>query len=257
MPALTLFVPCYVDWLAPGAAIAAVHVLERLGHEVEYRPSVLCCGQPLTNAGAGEPGDRVTARWFQEMRDATTVVVLSSSCTTHVWHQAQHMCGPTESSLRVFEFCQFLDDTHAHVHFGHLERTVCLHSACHGLREGSIDRHARRVLERIEGLNVVQTERADECCGFGGTFSVSFPDLSVRMGDDRISEIVHTGATEVTATDASCLLHLRGIAEARGARLAFRHVAELLDEALTAGAATTRRSEVAAGPTSPRPAPTP
>lgn len=247
LTALTLFVPCYVDWLAPQAAVAAVRVLERLGHEVAYRPSVLCCGQPLTNAGAGEAGDRVSARWFQGMTDATTVVVLSSSCTTHLWHQAQHTYGP-RSSPRVHEFCQFLDDAHPHVQFGRLQRTVCLHSACHGLREGDIDRHARSVLERIAGLTLVQTERADECCGFGGTFSVSFPDISVRMGEDRISEILRTGASEVTATDASCLLHLRGIAEARGARLTFRHIAELLDEAMSTPASASHPSAGAAVP---------
>ncbi|MBI4540100.1 MAG: (Fe-S)-binding protein [Gemmatimonadetes bacterium] len=228
---VTLFVPCYVDWLAPQAAIAAVHVLERLGHRVDYRPEVVCCGQPLTNSGCGAQGERVAGRWFAGMDGAGVVVILSSSCAAQLWHAARHLAPTAPQPPRIYEFCQFIGRFHSAIRLGRLRRTVCLHSACHGLREGDIDRHAREVLAHIEELRVVQAERADECCGFGGTFSVSFPEISVRMGEDRIAEILRTGATEVVATDLSCLLHLRGIARARGASLAFRHVAELVDQA--------------------------
>lgn len=231
MASITLFVPCYVDWLAPAAAIAATRALERLGHRVDYRPHVVCCGQPLTNSGCAARGDRVARRWFERMAGEETVIVLSSSCTAQLWHAAARLGLPQARRPAVYEFCQFLARFHPETRFGRLQRTVCLHSACHGLREGDIDRQARAVLARIDGLRIVQAQRADECCGFGGTFSVSFPDLSVRMGEDRITEILRTGAVEVTATDLSCLLHLRGIAEAQRAPLAFRHIAELVDEA--------------------------
>lgn len=234
MSAVTLFVPCYVDWLAPSAGVAAVRLLERLGHAVAYRPEALCCGQPLTNAGCGAGGERIARRWLRGMEGAGDVVVLSSSC----WSQLRRIAGAGEDGEgtgggpRIHEFCRFVDRRHPDRSMGRLERVVCLHGACHGLREGGIDDHARRLLSRVERLRVVRAEREDECCGFGGTFSISFPDVSVRMGEDRLDEIEATGAEEVTATDASCLLHLRGISAARGRRLPFRHVAEVLEEAL-------------------------
>lgn len=231
---VTLFVPCYVDWLAPAAAIAAVHVLERLGYRVDYRPGVVCCGQPLTNSGCARSGDRVARRWFAGMAGAGALVVLSSSCATHLWHAAQRLRVPESRRPQIYEFCEFIARFHGDRPLGRLQRTVCLHSACHGLRDGSIDRHARQVLRSIAGLTVVQAERADECCGFGGTFSVTFPNLSVRMAEDRIDAILRTGAAEVVATDLSCLIHLRGAAEARAAPLAFRHIAEIVAEATSA-----------------------
>ena len=114
-----------------------------------------------------------------------------------------------------------------------LERRVCLHSSCHGLRDSAADRQARALLATVAGLEVRTAERADECCGFGGDFAVQFPALSVRMGDDRLREIRDTGAAEVVATDLSCLLHLEAIDRAGGGGvLRFRHIAELYREAL-------------------------
>jgi L-lactate dehydrogenase complex protein LldE len=258
---VTLFVPCYVDQLRPQAGVAAVELLERLGHRVEVRPDVVCCGQPFTNSGAAGQGAALARRWYEEMAPARAVVVLSSSCTVQLRHARRDAEAATGAAGRgaawrggpagaapapgsdpagapeVFELCEFLDARHPGGALGRLERSVCLHSSCHGLRDSDADRHARALLGRVAGLHVLRPRRPDECCGFGGTFSVSFAALSVRMGEDRLNDILSTGAREVIATDLSCLLHLEGIAAARGERLAFRHIGEILREALGEGAA--------------------
>ena len=227
---LTLFVPCYVDYLHPQAGIAAVHLLESLGHEVRVRTQAVCCGQPLSNSGCQRQGSDVTQAWFRSHEDAGTVVVLSSSCTVHLTHNR-----PAGHDLAVVEICEFLFD-HAEDISGHLETTVCLHSACHGLRGTGSDHAAKHLLSRIDGLSVVQAERAEECCGFGGTFSASFVNLSIAMGRDRLREIDRAGTRELVATDLSCLIHLRGIAVAQGGSMAIRHVVEVLHQAMNPGA---------------------
>lgn len=238
---IVLFVPCYVDALRPAAGIAAVGLLERLGHAVEVMPDVVCCGQPFGNSGQAEEAERLERRWYERMAGSRAVVVLSSSCTVHLRHApaARRAGGESTSAAdtadpapQVLELCEFLDSRHPERAFGRLERAVVLHSACHGLRDSDADAHARAVLGRIEGLALRRPSRCDECCGFGGTFSVSFPTLSVRMGEDRLSDLLATGAREIVATDLSCLLHLEGIAAARGDSVSFRHVSELLSEAL-------------------------
>ncbi|MEE9218295.1 MAG: (Fe-S)-binding protein [Acidobacteriota bacterium] len=255
---VTLFVPCFVDQLRPRAGIAAVELLERLGHDVRVRPEVICCGQPFSNSGSEPEAQALARRWYAGMASEQTVVVLSSSCTVQLLHarrgwasgsegrsvnagssgsaQARSANGCSAEALgtgpRVLEFCEFLDTRHPDTDFGRLERSICLHSSCHGLRDSDSDRHARAVLGRVAGLEVLRPGRPDECCGFGGTFATSFADLSVRMGRDRLSDILGTGAREVVATDLSCLLHLEGVARAGAEPLDFRHIAELLREAV-------------------------
>lgn len=225
---LTLFVPCYVDYLHPQAGFAAVRLLESLGHEVAVQDATICCGQPLTNSGSKDAGAGATSAWYRAMRDAGTVVVLSSSCTVHLsGHRPPHA-----ARVPVIEVCEFLRDHHGEQLDGHLEARVCLHSACHGLRGTGSNRAAIGLLSRVGGLTTVQARRNNECCGFGGTFSTSFPRLSIAMGRDRIREIEQLEVHEVVATDLSCLLHLRGIARAGGTDLRIRHVVEVLDAAM-------------------------
>lgn len=229
---LTLFVPCYVDYLHPQAGFAAVRLLEALGHEVSVQDRAICCGQPLTNSGSQRQGEQATAAWYHAMRNAQTVVVLSSSCTVHL---TEHR-PPDMAEVPVTEICEFLAEHHSDQISGHLEARLCLHAACHGLRASGSHRAATQLLSRLDGLEVVQAQRHDECCGFGGTFSTSFPRLSIAMGRDRLTEIEQVGAAELVATDISCLLHLQGIARAQGTPLRIRHIVEVLDTAMHGGA---------------------
>ncbi len=223
--AVTLFVPCYVDYLHPQAGRAAVHLLEFLGHEVRVQDRATCCGQPLTNSGADKEGEAVTRAWYRAMEGAAAVVVLSASCTSHLKHHR------TPQDIEIVEICEFLTRHHGDRTWGNLDGTVCLHGSCHGLRGSKSNSSAATLLDRIEGLNVLHPQRPDECCGFGGTFSTTFPSMSIAMGQDKLASIEQTGTQDVVATDISCLLHLQGIAAAQGRELRIRHVVEALDEA--------------------------
>jgi L-lactate dehydrogenase complex protein LldE len=243
---IALFVPCYVDQLRPRAGAAAVELLEALGHEVRVRPEAVCCGQPFSNCGMAAEGSALARRWYEAMAGERAAVVLSSSCTVQLRHRPPAPGAPTGAAAaapgagpaapapatEVLELCEFLNRRHPQARFGRLERKVALHSSCHGLRDSDADSHARAVLARVEGLNLLRPRRAEECCGFGGTFSVTFSDLSLAMGEERLADLLLTGAREVVATDLSCLLHLEGIARSRGEPVVFRHVAELLREAV-------------------------
>jgi L-lactate dehydrogenase complex protein LldE len=225
---VALFVPCYVDPLRPRAGAAAVELLEALGHEVRVHPEAVCCGQPFSNCGMARDGEALARRWHEAMAGESTAVVLSSSCTVQLRHHPPAAAGAPE----VLELCEFLNVRHPQRRFGRLERAVALHSSCHGLRDSGADAHARELLARVEGLRLLRPRRCEECCGFGGTFSVAFSDLSLAMGEERLADLLATGAREVAATDLSCLIHLEGIARARAEGIAFRHVAEILREAM-------------------------
>lgn len=231
---VALFVPCYMDQLRPSAARAALEVLERLGCTVTVPEKPACCGQPMANAGFASQGEPLLEQFATEYEPYDHVVVPSGSCALHL---REH--GPALAQ-RVYEWTAFLvdvlgvDDVAAA--FPH---HVGLHEGCHGLRglglghpseiSGSGESPARRLLGKVKGLNVVDLNRSDECCGFGGTFSIGEPAVSVRMGEDRIYDHVTNGAEVIASGDLSCLLHLEGVARRQGESVRVMHVAEILN----------------------------
>jgi L-lactate dehydrogenase complex protein LldE len=239
---VALFAPCFVDQLAPAPAIAAVHVLERLGLDVAIPDGAACCGQAPANAGFAAAGEPALARFVETFAPFDQVVVLSGSCTVHLRAHAAAL-GATGAAVgaRTTEFCAFLHDVIG------LERVralgascrerVALHIGCHALRgldlatPSELQRPAmnkvRALLDTVAGLSFATLARADECCGFGGSFSVGEPAVSTRMGRDRLGDITASGATAIVSTDMSCLLHLRGLDRAAGGALPMWHVAEL------------------------------
>ena len=240
---VALFVPCYMDQLQPRAGLAALEVLERHGVEVEYPEQQTCCGQPLANAGASREAGAVAAHFLRVFGGYDYVVCPSGSCTSMVRHHYAGLVPDAEAAQRVsrstFELCEFLVDVlgvrAVDAEFPH---RVGLQPACHGLRElrlGSASElvtapfsKVRELLLSVRGLELVEPRRPDECCGFGGTFSVTEEGVSVQMGRDRLDDHERAGAEFLVSTDASCLLHLSGIARREGRRLRTLHVAEVL-----------------------------
>jgi len=221
-----LFVPCYVDELWPQAGIAALHVMEALG----VRPKVadpVCCGQVFSNAGARGDAEEVEAVFWKGHADLDEVVILSASCCGHLRRKPRK--GP-----RVLEFSEWVLE-HAPSSFPRpVERQVVVHHSCSSERETRSSAATREVLLRVEGLRVLEPSGLQDCCGFGGSFAETLPELSVKMGVDRMEHLSSASAEgeqglEVVSADCSCLLHLAGVAE-EGVR--FRHVAEILEEAL-------------------------
>jgi L-lactate dehydrogenase complex protein LldE len=237
---VALFVPCYVDQLWPEAGLAAADLLERQGVAVEFPEAQTCCGQPLASAGFEAEARALARRFGAPFEGYDHVVCPSGSCVAMVRHALPRLLGAVPPVAgRVHELCEFLVDVLGVERLpGRFPRKVGLHPSCHGLRELRLARASERcepafdkvasLLASLDGLELVAPDRGDECCGFGGTFAVGEPEVSRRMGLDRLDAHERAGAEIVTSVDASCLLHLRGLAERRGSALRMMHVAEIL-----------------------------
>jgi L-lactate dehydrogenase complex protein LldE len=243
---IALFVPCYVDQLWPRAALSAVAVLERHGVAVEFPEEQTCCGQPMANAGVAEAAAPLARRFLEIFSRFDAVVCPSGSCTSMVRNHYDPYLGGApgfaELKARTYELCEFLVDVlGVKAWEGRFPHRVALHQSCHGLRElglGTPSELLRPRTNKVEGLlrslagiDLVPLARADECCGFGGTFAVAEEAVSALMGRDRIADHAAAGAEIVTGTDVSCLMHLEGLARREGTPLRFMHVAEVLAEA--------------------------
>ncbi len=244
---VALFVPCYVDQLWPKVGLASVRVLEKLGAEVVFPEEQTCCGQPMANAGSADGAAPLARRFLEIFRGFDAVVCPSGSCTSMVRnHYEPYLAGVPgfdELKRRTFELCEFIVDVlGVRALDGRFAHRVGLHQSCHGLRELGLGTPSERLLPRsskvaellssLRGIELVPLSRADECCGFGGTFAVAEEAVSCLMGKDRIADHAGAGAEVVTGTDVSCLMHLDGLARREKVPLRFLHVAEVISEAL-------------------------
>jgi L-lactate dehydrogenase complex protein LldE len=241
-----LFVPCYVDQIYPQVGLATLAVLERLGLDVGYPEDQTCCGQPMANAGLAHEARPLAERFLRLFAPFDAVVAPTGSCVSMVRNHYGALLGESAALAAVrgktFELCEFLVDvvkvTRVEGRFPH---RVGLHRSCHGLRELRLGSGSERVVEpfdkvasllgRLEGITLVELSRPDECCGFGGVFSVGEAALSTMMGRDRLADHEKAGAEVVTGVDMSCLMHLEGLARRESRPLRVRHVAEILAEA--------------------------
>jgi L-lactate dehydrogenase complex protein LldE len=243
MPHVGLFVPCYIDQLYPDVGLATVELLERHGCTVEFPPAQTCCGQPMANTGCVNDAVPLARRFVDIFRSYEYVVCPSGSCTAMVrqhYHDLVHD-HPDYESVRgkTFELCEFLHDVlRVEKIEGKFPYRVGLHQSCHGLRElrlGSSSElmtppfsKAGKLLASLEGIELVELKRPDECCGFGGTFAVQEEAVSCMMGLDRIHDHEQAGAEVLTAGDMSCLMHLWGLIQRQKKPLKVMHVAEIL-----------------------------
>lgn len=257
----TLMVTCVADVVAPEVAEATVRVLRAVGYPVTCDLEQTCCGQPAWNAGFVEHAATVARATVQALgaeleRGADTVVVPAGSCATMVrtfWVELFELAGDPETGAlarqvadRTWELSELLALDPAAL--GPLEvphTRVALHRSCHMLRELRIESQPAELLDAVEGCEQIVWEGADRCCGFGGTFSVKLPEVSVAMADDKLRSLAEQAPDLVVGCDASCLLHLRSRAETAGTPVTVRHVAEVLADALP-GAPP--RSEEASAP---------
>lgn len=243
--AVGLFIPCYVDQLRPEAGLATLDVLESLGCRPDYPRGQTCCGQPFLTAGRCDDARRLMQRFVDVFDAYEAVVTPSGSCAATVRrHLSECVAGSRAEALaeRTFELCEYVVDVlDVTALGGRLDARVGLHTSCHALRElrlgsaselmsvGRAD-PARVLLESIQGVDVVPLTRSDECCGFGGVFAVQEPEVSCRMGRDRVADHRRAGAEVVASTDVSCLIHMDGVARQGGAAIRTAHVAELFAE---------------------------
>ena len=236
-PRIALFVTCLVDLHRPSVGFAAIRLLERAGCLVEVPRAQTCCGQPAYNTG-----DRATARDLARgILDAfggyDYVVVPSGSCGGMLREHMGHLFEDDPNTrakadalaARTYELVSFLTDimgvrTVEAAYAG----TITYHDSCSGLRELGIKAQPRALLGSVAGLKIAEMADPEVCCGFGGTFCVKYPDISVRMVRDKTAEIAATGADTLLAGDMGCLLNMAGRLKREGSPVKVRHVAEVL-----------------------------
>ena len=242
---VSLFVTCLVDQFHPDIGRAAVEVLRRAGCKVDFDPRQTCCGQPAYNSGWQDEARRVVRAMLDVYEDAEAIVLPSGSCTAMFAHWAQ-MFEPDDPdharaqsvARRTHELSSFLVDMLGISDLGaRFEGRVTWHDACHGLRDLGLGRQSRALLEHVEGLELVEVEGAQSCCGFGGTFSVKYPELSVAMLDQKLQGLEERGIDALVSGDASCLMQIRGRLEHRGSPIRALHLAELLNSTAAVEAA--------------------
>ena len=242
-----LFIPCYIDQFYPQVGIETLLLLEKLGVEIEAPANQTCCGQPLANSGMEKETREICSHFIQLFKSYDTIISPSGSCVLHIKeHVPESLHDESYFHVRdhIYELTEFLTDILKIKGLdGHFPHRVGLHQSCHGLRglrngksselAGNDSSKARTLLSSLKDIHLVDLDRTDECCGFGGTFSVFEEAVSARMGKDRIHDHLKNGAEIITATDMSCLMHLEGLIKRNHQPLRVMHIAEILNTAIS------------------------
>ncbi len=231
---VALFIPCYIDQFYPQIAQATAELLTWLQVPVVYPPEQTCCGQPAFNSGYWDEARRVVRHFAEAFGDHKWIVSPSGSCTAMCRVFFGHV-DPDERVVevgrRVYELTEFLVEVMGVTDVGaRFPHKVTLHNGCHTRRELGVVNPPLELLKKVEGLEYVELPNAEECCGFGGTFSVKMPGTSLAMGNTKADNILKSGAEVVASADISCLMHIDGILRRRPEAKDVRcmHIAELL-----------------------------
>ncbi len=233
---VALFIPCFIDQLTPQVGVDMVRVLRRLGYEVEFPEEQTCCGQPAFNVGYWDEARPLAERFVRIFEKAEVVVSPSGSCTTMVRKFYPELLAGTpfrdaaeQLGRRVFEFSEFLTNVAKKLDVGAaFAHKVTFHDACHALRELHLKEGPRELLRHVRGLELVEMPHVEECCGFGGGFSVKFDMISASMGDSKVMNIEASGAEVVTSVDQSCLMHIDGMLRRHNLPVRTLHLASIL-----------------------------
>ncbi len=232
------FVTCLVDLMRPSIGFAAIKLLEAAGAEVVVPAAQTCCGHPAYNSGARADAKRLAAKFIEEFEGFDYVVGPSGSCTgmvrTHygeLFADDPAMAKRAEAlAAKTYELTQFLVDVlKVERVAGRFDGTITYHESCAGLREMGVKEQPRALLAKVPGLKLVEMSEPETCCGFGGTFSIKFGEISARMADGKCADVEATSADALVLGDLGCMLNIEGRLRRRGnATTKVLHVAELL-----------------------------
>ncbi len=231
-----LFIPCFMDQLYPQVAFDTIKVLEKAGCTVLYNESQTCCGQPAFNAGFWGEAKDVCTKFVQEFDGVDYIVCPSASCTGFVrnnygklFENNAFQSPAKKVSQKMMELSEFLVDIMGVTQLGAaFQGKVTYHDSCAGLRECNIKTAPRTLLNNVQGLELIEMENTDTCCGFGGSFAVKYDTISVAMADQKINNAIATNAEYIVSTDMSCLMHLDGRLNFNGQVMQVQHLASIL-----------------------------
>ena len=236
---INLFVTCIIDTLYPEIGEAVVSVLENAGVEVAFPRGQTCCGQPAFNAGLRAQARPMAEHTIAVFENTDGPIVLpSGSCTAMIRHgyrelfadDPQWLARVNDLAERTYEFSEFLVDVLKVVDLGaRYNGKITYHSSCHQLRDLGVNRQPRALLAAVEGAEFVELPHSDECCGFGGVFSIEYPQISTAMLERKISNIDESSAPVVVSCDAGCLTNINGGLHRQGKPQRVVHIAEILN----------------------------
>ena len=243
----SLFVTCIIDQLYPKVGESTVSLLSKIGVEVDFPSAQTCCGQPAFNSGFWSDAKPLARRTIDLLQTDEYIVVPSGSCASmmrvfyaELFHDEPHMQNRIASlASRTFELSEFIvnvlgitdltpfsdyDDSKP-------TRKITYHEGCHLRRELGARTQPRALLGSLPGIEIIEMEQSEVCCGFGGTFSIKYPEISGAMLSDKLKFAENTGAEVITACDSSCLMHIGGGIEKQGMTIEPLHLAQVLDDA--------------------------
>jgi L-lactate dehydrogenase complex protein LldE len=231
-----LFIPCFVDQLFPSTAFSMIKILEQAGCTVSYNSNQTCCGQPAFNAGFWDDARAVCQKFIKDFEGTDLIVTPSASCAGFVRNYYDKLFENSSRhhevlalSKRIFEFSEFLINKLGQDEFGAtLEGVATYHDSCAGLRECGIKKEPRQLLSKVKGLQLVEMNDVETCCGFGGSFAVKFEAISIAMAEQKVENAIATKANYIISTDLSCLMHLQGYINHKGYSIKTLHLADVL-----------------------------
>lgn len=233
---IDLFVPCFIDQMYPNVGWSTVKVLEKAGCQVEYNPKQTCCGQPLFNSGDMGHATKLAEKFVKDFPNDRPIITPSASCAAYIKkHYAKLLANTSykDEALRLqqntFELCDFLVNklqiTDFNSTFNH---TITYHDACSALREYGLKDEPRLLLSKVNGLRLVEMEKRDECCGFGGTFMVKYAGISSAMTAQKVENAMDTKAEYIVSTESSCLLNIQSYINKQKLNIKTLHISEIL-----------------------------
>jgi L-lactate dehydrogenase complex protein LldE len=233
---VSIFIPCFIDQLYPSVAFNMVKVLEKCGCNVNYNTNQTCCGQPAFNAGFWDEAKDVCSKFIKDFEGAEYIVTPSASCAGFVKNYYIKLFDNSsvhnqvkDLGDRIFEFSSFLVNVLKIEDVGaSLNGKTTYHDSCAALRECKIKEEPRKLLQHVKGLELVEMDDVETCCGFGGTFAVKFEAISIAMADQKVNHAKDTGAQYLISTDMSCLMHIDGYIKNKGIDLQCLHIADVL-----------------------------
>jgi L-lactate dehydrogenase complex protein LldE len=231
-----LFIPCFVDQLYPTTAFNMVKVLEKVGCTVAYNTNQTCCGQPAFNAGFCNESKAVAEKFLKDFSTTDYVVAPSASCVGFIrnyfptlFEDSATLWKIKDLGERTFEFSEFLTDVLKVENIGaSLNAKATYHDSCAALRECKIKEGPRRLLSHVKGLELIEMNDVETCCGFGGTFAVKFDGISTAMADQKVTNAMATGAECIISTDCSCMMQISGVIKNKNLPLQTLHLADVL-----------------------------
>jgi L-lactate dehydrogenase complex protein LldE len=236
---ISLFITCYNDTLFPETGKSVVQLLERLGHEVDFPFAQTCCGQMHYNTGYQAEAMPLMRRFVDIFKNAEVVCIPSSSCVAMIRDHYPKMAEATKDTglirateellPRVFELSELLVKKFGLEDVGaYYPHRVTYHASCHSLRSLHLDDLPLRLLRKVRGIDLVELQNVERCCGFGGTFAVKNGGVSAAMLTEKLKDVENTAAEVCTAVDNSCLMHILGGLHRQRAGVKTVHLAEIL-----------------------------